>query len=383
MRRLQHHRRRRTRALAPATLLVVATIGLAGCLVPVAKAPDGSPANGRGYPASISDDGRFIAFPSDASNLVPGDTNGFQDLFVFDRRRDQIERIHVSSSGEQANGPSLTRQRISGNGRYVLFLSTATNLVPGDTNGVEDAFVRDLKRDTTERVTVGTRGEQITSLGVRGGMLSDNGRYIVFAATGLDPADPWLSHVYVRDRWRGTTRVLPGPELPPDAQLGTLSGDGNILVYLVPSPNLDGDVPVIRDLRTGQDDRLLAEMPFIWEYSIDLDDAGRMFTWGGRAADGVYTAVLADRRTREIETLATTTGGHIVPTLSSDGRFHTTFTPAGSADGLSAMAWVVDRRTGDRQKVGVGYWTDISDDGRAITLETHDQRGPFLWTAPD
>jgi hypothetical protein len=92
-----------------------------------------------GRPA-LSGDGRFVAFSSSASNLVPGDTNNVDDIFVYDTRTETIRRVSVSATGEQANGPSM-QTRISQDGRYIAFRSEATNLVPDDTNGFADIFL--------------------------------------------------------------------------------------------------------------------------------------------------------------------------------------------------------------------------------------------------
>jgi len=374
----------RTHRRGLAALAMAATLALAGCgpLVPVAHGPNGEPANGMGYPASVSDDGRFVAYTSDASNLVPGDTNGATDVFVLDRRTDRTRRVHVSSTGAQANARSLTLQRISGDGRAVTFVSSASNLVPGDTNESDDIFVHDLKTATTERVSVGPDGQQAIWLGPRGSVMSDDARWVAFTAYGLDPADPYRMGIYLHDRRSHRTEPVPGPALPVDAVLGTFSGDGKVLVYLVASPDGSGLVPVVRDLRTGRDDRIVAHLAFAYEYSIDVDDAGRTISWGGRTPDGTYTVVLADRRTRSVEVLTTTAGGHGVVAVSSSGRYVTTFTDGGPAAGNSAAISVLDRRRGTSRPVGIGYWTDISDDGRTVVLETHDQRGPFLWQAP-
>src|SRR5262249_38870116 len=91
---------------------------------------------------SISPDGNFVAFASKATNLVPGDTNGRIDIFVCNRSSGMIERVSVASDGMQANGDSILPD-ISANGTVVVFKSTASNLVPNDTNGVVDVFARD------------------------------------------------------------------------------------------------------------------------------------------------------------------------------------------------------------------------------------------------
>jgi hypothetical protein len=96
-----------------------------------------------GRPA-VSDDGRFVAFNHGATNIVPDDTNGVNDVFVRDRVLGTTERVSVGVSGAEANGPSIFPS-ISSDGRFVAFESDATNLVAGDTNGVADVFVRDVR----------------------------------------------------------------------------------------------------------------------------------------------------------------------------------------------------------------------------------------------
>ena len=95
------------------------------------------------FDPAISADGRFVAFSSDATNLVPGDTNGTADVFVRDRQTGTTRRVSVGPGGAQGNGDSVD-PALSADGRFVAFESDATNLVPGDTNGVDDVFVRTL-----------------------------------------------------------------------------------------------------------------------------------------------------------------------------------------------------------------------------------------------
>jgi hypothetical protein len=93
----------------------------------------GNQGNNRSFYSSISEDGRYVTFLSDASNLVPGDTNNTSDIFVYDRELNITERVSVNSIGTQANNRSHTSS-ISGDARYVTFSSYADNLVAGDTN---------------------------------------------------------------------------------------------------------------------------------------------------------------------------------------------------------------------------------------------------------
>lgn len=118
---------------------------------------DGQPAEGA--TPTISADGRYIAFASSASNLVEGDTNDVDDIFVRDRVEKSTERVSINSTGQQANGFSM-EPAISPGGYSVAFTSEATNLVEGDTNKVEDIFVRNLNQNSTERVSISSTNSQ-------------------------------------------------------------------------------------------------------------------------------------------------------------------------------------------------------------------------------
>jgi Tol biopolymer transport system component len=157
---------------------------------------------------SISADGRYVAFTSSATNLVPGDTNGEIDVFVHDRQTGTTVRASVDSSGVQANTES-NAPRISADGRFVVFWSPATNLVPGDTNFCSDVFVRDLQGETTERVSINT-GEGQANLPSGSASISGDGRFVAFwsRATNLIPNNwTFQEQVYVRDRQLGTTEM--------------------------------------------------------------------------------------------------------------------------------------------------------------------------------
>jgi Tol biopolymer transport system component len=106
---------------------------------------------------TISDDGRWVAFTSSASDLVRGDLDGRTDVFVYDVNRRTTRRISVGFRGRDANGASST-PAISSNGRFVAFASTASNLVRGDRNHTADVLLYDARRHTTRRITVGLGG---------------------------------------------------------------------------------------------------------------------------------------------------------------------------------------------------------------------------------
>jgi Tol biopolymer transport system component len=130
-----------------------------------------------------------VTFVSEASNLVPGDTNGLQDVFVHDLRKGTTELVSVASEGDGANGIS-SLPSISGDGRYVTYASDASNLVRDDTNGLQDVFVFDRRTDTTRRISVAYDGEEANGYSSEPA-ISDNGRHVTFVsdASNLVPDD--------------------------------------------------------------------------------------------------------------------------------------------------------------------------------------------------
>jgi len=158
---------------------------------------------------SISDDGRYVAFQSYATNLVAGDTNGAPDIFVRDTVGRTTKRVSVTNAGAQANGWSYS-PAISGNGRYVAFASDATNLVAGDTNAVTDVFLRDTTGLTTTRMSVTNTGAQANDRSSYP-VVSSTGTYVMFSstATNLVSGDTnATSDVFVRNRTALTTTLI-------------------------------------------------------------------------------------------------------------------------------------------------------------------------------
>ncbi len=195
------------------------------------------------YEAALSIDGRFAGFASASSNLVAGDTNGVPDVFVRDRQTDRTIRVSVSSTGAQANMgrsqafPLETGSRLismSANGRYVMFRSVASNLVPGDTNEAADVFVRDLQTRKTIRVNVSSSEAQADAdtrhpVGLAQWNISDNGRYVFFNsdASNLVPNDQnGAEDIFVRDTVRGTTRRVSVSSSGGEAEFGV--GDRDV-----------------------------------------------------------------------------------------------------------------------------------------------------------
>ncbi|MCF6337262.1 MAG: hypothetical protein L3J84_04830 [Gammaproteobacteria bacterium] len=134
---------------------------------------------------SISGDGRYVAFISNSADVVSGDTNGVADVFVRDRVTGVTQRVSIASDGTQANGKSGGNYRgtdISADGRYIVFSSVANNLVPNDTNDKLDLFIHDRTNGTTARVNLANDGSQISAGHYGWFDLSSDGRYITFVS---------------------------------------------------------------------------------------------------------------------------------------------------------------------------------------------------------
>lgn len=158
--------------------------------------------------------GLHVAFSSDASNLIAGDTNGVADVFWRDLESGKTRRVSVTNSGKQANGPSYS-PALSVEGHQIAFVSEASNLVPGDTNGVADIFVRDLKKDRTTRVSVTSSGKQANGPS-RAPTMSLFGRWVGFDsdATNLGSGDDnAMPDAFVHDRARDTTTRIEAPPI--------------------------------------------------------------------------------------------------------------------------------------------------------------------------
>jgi Tol biopolymer transport system component len=159
----------------------------AGTTERVSVSSGGGQADGKSFMPHISSDGRYVAFLSTAENLAAGDDNGVTDVFVHDRDTGTTERVNLSGSNGQANGSSYGFPSISAAGRFVAFTSTADNLVPDDTNGLEDVFLRDRKTGETKRLSEcpcdNEQGNNIS----RGPAISANGNFVAFesAASNL------------------------------------------------------------------------------------------------------------------------------------------------------------------------------------------------------
>ena len=240
----------------------------------VSVSSDGGQANRHSYLPSISDDGRYVAFYSEATNLVSGDTNGAADVFVHDRETGQTRRVSVSSEGVQGNFDSKNPS-ISADGRFVAFTSDASNLVSGDTNGTYDIFVHDRFSGETTRVSVASDGTEANgkNFGSHYPYLTADGRYVTFGsfASNLVAGDTnGFVDIFVHDRETGeTTRVSvssTGVQGNSDSYSpSSISDDGRYVAFYSDASNLVVDDTngcrdiFVHDRQSGQTERVSVE----------------------------------------------------------------------------------------------------------------------------
>jgi len=183
----------------------------------ISIASDGTQANGDSggnyLGTAISADGRYVVFSSSASNLVPSDNNGKPDLFVHDRINSFTMRANLTNNGSQMSIGHSGLFGLSSDGRYVVFSSTDSNLVANDSNGQADIFVRDLVSSITERVSIANDGSQ-TNLQSRDPAISANGRYVSFismASNLVSGGVPQGFGAFVYDRVAQVTEMVDIP----------------------------------------------------------------------------------------------------------------------------------------------------------------------------
>lgn len=229
----------------PATQLVSAT--------PVGASADDAATFGR---PQWSANGRVV-FTSASAKLVQGDTNGHRDVFVRDLATGTTTLVSVGLNGVPANNASDDAS-ISADGRYVAFGSLASNLVPGDTNGFSDVFVRDLRTSTTTRLSVPAGGGQANGHSAFGSpaMISAGDRYVAFSSTAQNLAQgkpDFTREVYVADRQTGVVRRASTPQgggwANGSSDAASVSDDGSLVVFQSVASNLvSGDRNGLRDV---------------------------------------------------------------------------------------------------------------------------------------
>ncbi|MBO4258877.1 PD40 domain-containing protein [Streptomyces griseorubiginosus] len=226
-----------------------------GATVLASAAADGTPGNGDSMRPTLSADGRYVAFATAATNLVPGTPSGTWDTVVRDMNGGKVVRTSAASDGTPGNAASDGTQ-ISADGRYVTFFSNATNLVAGDTNKKVDEFLHDTATGRTTRLSVSAAGVQSDQITI-GGTISDDNRYVVLNshATNLTADSPatGANHIYLQDLDDNTLQLIDkgadGVPAPGGTFWASISGDGKHIPMASAGGDLvPGDTNDVRDI---------------------------------------------------------------------------------------------------------------------------------------
>ncbi|MBN1875465.1 MAG: PKD domain-containing protein [Anaerolineae bacterium] len=384
----------------------------------VSRASNGSQGNGDAVGVSISADGRYVAFASEASNLVNNDSNEAADIFVHDRQTGETRRVSLASDGAQGNEVSWWPD-ISADGRYIAFYSDASNLVAGDSNGVSDVFVHDTQTGQTERVSIASNGMQGNDRSggdkehFYGLSISADGRYVAFYsyATNLVSNDiNGRPDVFVHDRESKQT-YLASPDFW-DAQYKhhsqefftssnnvTISDDGSAVAFASYASTLvSGDINMLPDIFIYE--RALDHVSLISQTFDNL--LGNGASWGPTlSGDGRYMAFnseatnllitdtnvtqdifIYDRETSHIDLISRASDGDQGNqaswnfSLSTDGRyvaFHSEANNLVPPDTNNYTdVFIYDRVTGQTEKLSQGQPMQDSDgDGLTDCVEIY------------
>ena len=386
--------------------------GLLAATQRVSVGTGGTQANNYSPASSISSDGRYVAFMSYADNLVTGDTNGSLDIFVYDRQTSTTQRVSVATGGTQANNHS-SDPSISSNGRYVAFVSRASNLVTGDTNGNLHVFVYDRQTSTTQRVSLATGGINVTDYDSNLSISSD-GRYVAFSSSAnnlVTGNTNGTDHVFVYDRQTSTTQQVSvatgGTQGNSVSSAASISSDGRYVAFQSYASNL------VTDDTNGYQDVFVYDRQTRTTQRVSVDSSGTQANSQSSnpsiSSDGRYVAFSShannlvtgdtnytwdifvyDRQTRTTQRVSVATGGTQAnseshpASISSDGRYVAFLSHANNlVSGDTNNTWdifVHDRQTITTQRVSVATGgtqansgssaASISSDGRYVAFSS-------------
>jgi Tol biopolymer transport system component len=259
-------------AASAAVLAVLAGVASGANVKPpelISAAPDGSAGNGPSLFPSVSENGRYVAFRSEATNITSEDQDTVRDIYVRDRQTGQVALASRASGAQGAKGNRDSyNPRISANGRYVVFRSNAENLAPADTDNTEDVFRRDLETNQTELVSRASGADGAKGNAPSGSAwISADGQRVAFRseATNLAPddLDP-VPDIYVRDMSTNLTILVSrasgeaGPKALGTSEFPIISADGRHVGFRSEAPNLAPEDPdtiediYVRDLQTNE-----------------------------------------------------------------------------------------------------------------------------------
>ncbi|MEQ6902095.1 hypothetical protein [Nocardioides sp. YIM 152588] len=402
---------------APARAEVSGPISSAGTTTLVSAGLGGAVPNGRSTHPELSSDGRFVVFDSEASNLVSGDDNGVRDVFWRDQLTGETRIVSRAdgADGELGDGTSGAgfnagehHTGISADGRYVAFLSAASNLVAGDDNGVTDVFVRDVVAGRTLLVS-GTGAGAVVPEGAQGDLaISGDGRFVAFASRSEELAGAELVESFGLNalqvlRWNRRTgrtvlvsRTDDGTPAETDASGPVISDDGSKVGFVTAAENLGGlpsvesprPVFLVRDVvraRTTVESRAVGPDGEVQSSASGLMAGdGTHVAWADTNAKRLFVRDLATGATEQAAVL---TGGELLPgfccfnfAISADARFIAAHAEDGDEnntiylrDRATGITEIVNRPTGAEAEPLPSNGRDgvaISDDGRFVAFSS-------------
>ncbi len=360
--------------------------------------------NGDSLAGRVSSNGQYVVFQSDASDLLAGDTNGVSDIFVRDLQAGATLLVSVAADGSWANGAS-SEAVMTPDGRWVAFVSAASNLVSGDTNRAPDLFVRDLVSGTTKRVSLRSAG---TNVVVTTPVITPDGRYVAFVstATNMVPGIPAVTNgeIYLGDlvlnqlTWASTnaaatvSNILSLNNAP--SSHPALSDDGRYVAFK--TGWTDGNTPTfssaasavivfVYDAVAGTNTILSTNGYAPWANSDDV--YGPEMTSDGRFVAFLqrepvllttnYSSIrLWDRQTgtnvlvsANIDGLLPTNSTSHTPAVSQDGRYVTFLSSATNLTGIPTATNVLHIYRRDLQ-TGTTVLMDVTTNGTPSTDQT-------------
>jgi Tol biopolymer transport system component len=394
-------------ATSVALLLLSLTLGLraqGGTLELASVSLHGKPCNSSVDFPTISGNGRYVIFQTDASDLVPGDTNGFIDLFLRDLHTQQTECISVDPNGRPIGGGE---GRISRDGRYVLFSSGASGFGPVVPARTGQIYLRDRLTGKVELIsqsTSGTPGNSTSLLSMYSYVMDPQARYVAFRsyATNLVPLDTNGSvDVFLRDRVRGTTirisEVVPGIGGISHSTLITMSEDGAWLIFATqafdiapPDYNGNGDDVIVYNMKNGALTRPLNQLPQVqagaWSIPVGIEPDGQTIyfrssaTFSPRDTNGKTDIFSVDLATSTVTRISLDPNnkelGQGVTQFTSFNNGRVLFRSGPNPNPPDPYLW--DSRTNNVISIGETPWQvplptgrpgSISDDGRRVTYQ--------------
>jgi Tol biopolymer transport system component len=310
---------------------------------------------------AITADGRYVVFESSQTGLVSPATNGQVQIFLYDRKLNQMELISVAAAGGSGNGPS-NHPAISADGCKVVFESTASNLTAGDSNGLKDAFLRNrcATPAQTQLISLGAAGEQSTAAGSGEVDISGDGNYAAFYFGGSGTNG--REGVYLRDLRAGTSQCISISQLTThceSARHPALSADGARVAFWSFGPLLQADVNTVWDIYLY--DRNASALSL-----VSVSASGQQRTQGNESSSRiVLPAISGDGR---YVAFATTSGALVANDTNGFQDVFVKDTVSGNVTMASVSS--AGAAGNGNSPIGQGERPSLSSDGKWVVFTT-------------